>query len=117
MRHGVGGRKFSRPTGHRVMMFRNLVTELLRHEKIKTTEPKAREIRPMAERVITLAKRGDLHARRQVLGYLTDPEVADKLFHDLAPRYAERPGGYTRMVKLGTRTGDAAPMAQVQLVE
>ncbi|MBI3978985.1 MAG: 50S ribosomal protein L17 [Chloroflexi bacterium] len=117
MRHGVAGRKFGRPTAHRVMMFRNLATELLRHEKITTTEPKAKEIQPMAEQLITLGKQGTLHARRQALAFLTDPKVVEKLFAILGSRYAARQGGYTRIMKLGPRAGDAAPMAVIQLVE
>lgn len=97
-------------------MFRNLVTELLRHEQITTTEAKAKEIRPLAERMITLGKQGTLHARRQALAFITDPIVVQKLFDVLGKRYAERPGGYTRIVKIGTRHGDAAPMAVIQLV-
>jgi len=121
MRHHVGGRKFSRPTGQRLLMYRNLVTDLLRYGKIKTTEPKAKEIRSMAERMITLAKRSGepaalLHARRQALAFLTDEGVVHQLFAELGPRFAARPGGYTRITKLGPRQGDAAPMAQIELV-
>lgn len=117
MRHAVAGRKFSRPTGHRLALYRNLVTELMRHERITTTEAKAKEIRSLAEKLITLGKRGDLHARRQALAQLYDPQMVDKLFHVIAPRYADRPGGYTRIIKLEPRQGDAAPMAQLSLVE
>lgn len=117
MRHQVGGRKFSRPTDHRLAMYRNLIGELFRHEKITTTEAKAKEIRGQAEKLITLGKRGDLHARRLVQARLFDADLVDKVFHDIAPRYANRPGGYTRIIKLGPRHGDAAPMAQISLVE
>lgn len=116
MRHGVDGRKLSRHTGHRMALYRNLVTDLIRHEKIRTTEPKAKEAKGMAERVITLGKRGDLHARRQALSFVQDPEIVDKVFHILATRYAERPGGYARIIKLGTRKGDAAPLVQLELL-
>jgi large subunit ribosomal protein L17 len=98
-------------------MIRNQLTDLFRYEKITTTEAKAKALRPQAERVVTLAKRGDLHARRLVLARLYDKAVVDKLFHVLGPRFAERPGGYTRIVKLAPRQGDGAPMAAIQLVE
>lgn len=117
MRHRVAGRKLSRPTDHRLALYRNLMTDLLRYEKIVTTEAKAKEIRGQTEKLITLGKRGDLHARRLVTARLYDNTVVDKLFHVLAPRFAERPGGYTRIIKLGPRQGDAAPMAAIQLVE
>ena len=116
MRHMVAGRKLSRPTGHRMALYRNLVTDLLRYEKITTTEAKAREARAMAEKMITLGKEGTLHARRQALAFVLDKKVVDKLFDELARRYAERPGGYTRILKLGTRLGDAAPLARLELV-
>lgn len=117
MRHQVSGRKLGRPTAQRMALLRNLVTDLLRYEKIVTTEPKAKEMRKSAEKLITLGKRGDLHARRQALAFIYDPRVVDKLFDTLAKRFAERPGGYTRIIKLGVRVGDAAPMAQIELVE
>lgn len=117
MRHRVAGRKLSRPTEHRILMYRNLVTDLLRYEKIVTTEAKAKEVRGMAERMITLGKNGSLHARRQVLAFVTDTKVVAKLFDELAPRYAQRTGGYTRITKLEPRLGDGAPMAQLELVE
>ena len=117
MRHAVAGRKLSRPTDHRLALYRNLIGSLIRYEKIVTTEAKAKEIRGQAERLITLGKRGDLHARRLALARLYDDRLVDKLFHVLAPRYAERAGGYTRVIKLGPRQGDAAPMAQIQLLE
>ncbi len=116
MRHKVAGRKFDRNTGHRTAMFRNLVQELLRHGKIRTTEPKAKEIRPMAEKIITLGKDGTVHARRQALSFIYDKDVVTYLFDEIAPRYADRHGGYTRIVKLGPRQGDGAPMAIIELV-
>jgi large subunit ribosomal protein L17 len=97
-------------------MFRNLVTDLLKHGKVTTTEPKAKEIRPMAEKIITLGKDGTVHARRQALRFVYDPDVVSYVFSDVAPRYAARPGGYTRIVKLGPRLGDGAPMALIELV-
>lgn len=117
MAHRIDGRKLGRPTDHRLAMFRNLVTDLLRHEKIITTEAKAKEIKGMAERIITLGKRGDLHARRQALAFVYDKKVVEKVFDHLAPRYATRPGGYSRLVKIGPRLGDGAAMAQLELVE
>lgn len=117
MAHRIDGRKLGRPTDHRLAMFRNMVTDLLRHEKIITTEAKAREIKGMAERIITLGKRGDLHARRQALAFVYDKKVVAKVFDDLAPRYASRPGGYSRLVKIGPRLGDGAAMAQLELLE
>jgi large subunit ribosomal protein L17 len=116
MRHRVAGRKLSRASDHRMALYRNLVTDLLRYERIVTTEAKAREARPLAEKVITLGKKGSLHARRQALAFVYDSRVVDKVFTELGPRYANRPGGYTRMVKLGPRSGDGAPMAQLELV-
>lgn len=116
MRHRVGGRKLSRSTGHRRALYRNLVTDLLRYEKVVTTEAKAKEARSLAEKMITLGKQGSLHARRQALAFVFDKGVVDKLFDDVGPRYAERQGGYTRMTKLGPRLGDAAPMVQLELV-
>ncbi|MCL6562225.1 MAG: 50S ribosomal protein L17 [Firmicutes bacterium] len=109
-------RKLGRPGGHRNMMLRNLVTSLLREERITTTVPRARAVNRMAERMITLGKRGDLHARRQALAYILDEEVVVKLFSSIAPRYADRQGGYTRIMRLGPRQGDAAPMAILELV-
>ncbi len=116
MRHRIGGRKLSRSTGHRRALYRNLVTDLLRYEKVVTTEAKAKEARSLAEKMITLGKQGSLHARRQALAFVFDKGVVDKLFDDVGPRYAERQGGYTRLTKLGPRLGDAAPMVQVELV-
>jgi large subunit ribosomal protein L17 len=117
MRHGVAGRKFDRPTAHRVAMFRNLVTDLLRHEQIKTTEAKAKEVRGMAEKMITLGKDGTLAARRQALAFIYDKDVVRKVFDDLAPRYQGRTGGYTRIIRMGPRLGDGAPIVSLELVE
>jgi large subunit ribosomal protein L17 len=117
MRHNVAGRRLGRSTGHRQALYRNLVTELLKHEKIITTEAKAREVRPLAEKMITLGKKSGLHAYRQALSYVTDKKVTAKIFAELGPRYKERPGGYTRIVKLETRLGDGAPMVQLELVK
>lgn len=116
MRHRVGLRKLNRPTGHRLALIRNLMTDLIRHERLQTTEPKAAELRREVERLIGTARAGDLHARRQVLSKLYDEEVVRKLFSDIVPRYADRPGGFTRTVKLMPRRGDGAPMAQIELV-
>lgn len=116
MAHRIDGRKLGRPTDHRLALFRNLVTDLLRHEKIITTEAKAKEVRGIAEKVITLGKRGDLNSRRRALGFVYDKKVVEKLFDELGPRYQDRPGGYTRIVKLGPRRGDGARMAQLELV-
>jgi large subunit ribosomal protein L17 len=116
MRHNVGYRKLGRTSSHRRALLRNLATDLFRHERLKTTMPKARELRPYAERLITLARRDDLHARRQVLRHISDKTVVKKLFDTLGPRFAARPGGYTRALKLGPRPGDGADMAIVELV-
>jgi large subunit ribosomal protein L17 len=116
MAHRVDGRKLGRATDHRLALFRNLVTDLLKHERIITTEAKAREVRGLTEKMITLGKRGDLHARRQALRFVYDKAIVDKLFDDLGPRYAGRPGGYSRMVKIGQRQGDGARMAQLELL-
>lgn len=117
MRHNVKGRRLGRDKDHRQALFRNLATELFRHERITTTEAKAKTLRPIAEKLMTLAKRGDLHARRQAARQLHDPAVLQKLFDELAPRFEDRNGGYTRIYKLGPRKGDAAPMALIELVE
>lgn len=117
MRHRVAGRHLKRSSGHRQALFRNLITELFRHKKIRTTEAKAKAIRGEAEKLVTLAKRGDLHARRQALRTVTDAQVVKALFEEIAPRYRERPGGFTRLVKLGPRQGDAAPMVILELIE
>lgn len=116
MRHGVSNRKLNRVTSHRLAMFRNMVTSLLRHERIYTTVPKAKELRRWADWMITLGKRGDLHAKRQALSLIQEKSVVYKLFEDLAPRYQSRPGGYTRIVKVGFRRGDASPMCIIELV-
>lgn len=116
MRHRIAGRKLGRPTSHRLHLLRNQATDLFRYERIRTTEPKARELQRFAEKVVTLAKRGDLHARRQAYATLFDERVVDKLFVELAPRFEGRPGGYTRLVKLGPRLRDGAPMAVIELV-
>ena len=117
MRHKVAGRTLGRSSSHRMAMYRNLVTDLLNYERIKTTEAKAKEVRGLTEKMITLGKEGGLHSRRQALSFIMDKKVTDKLFTDLAPRYTERPGGYTRIIKLGPRLGDGAPMVQLELVE
>ena len=117
MRHRVAGRHLKRNSGTRRMLFRNLINELIRHERIQTTEAKARAIKGDAEKIITLAKRGDLHSRRLALRTINDPDLVKKLFDEVAPRYVDRPGGYTRMIKLGPRQGDAAPMVLLELVK
>ncbi len=109
--------KSGKTSGYRKAMYRNLVTDLLGYEKITTTETKARQIRGLAEKMITLGKRGGLHSRRQALAVIFDKNVTDKVFSELAERYAERPGGYTRILKLGRRLGDGAPMVQMELVK
>lgn len=116
MRHNVSGRKLNRTTSHRLAMFRNMVTSLLDHGRIYTTIPKAKDLRRFAEAMITLGKRGDLHARRQALAFIRDKDVVHKLFSELGPQFQNRPGGYTRIVKVGFRRGDAAPMCLVELV-
>ena len=117
MRHKIAGRKLSRQTGHRMLMLRGMVTDLLRHESIRTTEPKAKEVKRMSEKVITRAKKGTLHQRRMAAASLTDKKVVAKLFDEIGPRFSDRDGGYTRIVKIGPRKGDAAPMALLELVE
>jgi large subunit ribosomal protein L17 len=116
MRHGVRLRKLGRTSGHRRSLLRGLTTSLFRHERITTTLPKAKELRPFAERIITLARRDDLHARRLVLRDVADKEVVKKLFSSLGPRFATRQGGYSRILRLGPRQGDAAEMAIVELI-
>src|SRR3970282_1812332 len=108
MRHLNSGRKLSRNSSHRWALMRNMITSLLREEKIQTTDPKAKELRRWVERVITLGKQGSLHARRQVLSIVRDKAVVHKLFDSIGPRFKDRPGGYTRIIKLGVRRGDAA---------
>ncbi len=117
MRHLKRGRKLGRTTAHRKALLRNLVTSLLEHERIITTEPKAKELRRVADKMVTLGKRGTLHARRQALRVIRSNEVVRKLFSDVAPRFAERNGGYTRILHLGYRPGDAAAMAVIELVD
>ena len=117
MNHRKTGRKLSRSGSHRKALLRNMVTSLLEHEQIRTTDAKAKELRGVADRMITLGKRGTLHARRQALQTIRSKDVASKLFDELADRYRERPGGYTRVIKLGQRPGDAAPMSIIELVD
>ncbi len=117
MRHNIAGRRLSRDTGHRKALYRNLVTALLKHEKIVTTEAKAKEVRGMAEKMITLGKKSGLHSYRQALSFITDKKVTEKVFAELGPRYKERAGGYTRIVKLEPRLGDNAPRVQLELVK
>ena len=117
MRHGTSGRKFNRTSSHRKAMFANMAVALIKHEQIKTTLPKAKDLRRVVDRLITLGKRGDLHARRQAISVLRDPKMAAKLFDVLAERYKDRPGGYTRVLKAGFRYGDMAPVAVIELVD
>ena len=117
MRHGNAGRRLGRKTSHRVAMFRNMVTSLLEHGKITTTDAKAKEIRVVAERMITLGKRGDLHSMRLAAAVIREKSIVTKLFTTIAPCYKERLGGYTRIIKLGVRQGDAAPLSLIELVE
>jgi len=117
MRHRKSGSRLGRSSAHRQAMFRNMVTSLLEQERIQTTDAKAKEIRRLADRMITLGKRGDLHARRQALSVIRSKDVTAKVFGELAARYRDRPGGYTRVLKLGSRAGDAAPMSIVELVD
>ena len=116
MRHRLSGKKLNRPTQHRMLMLRGMVTNLLLNETLRTTEAKAFETRRMTEKVITLGKKGTLHHRRQAAALLTDKQAVQKVFDELADRYADREGGYTRSYKLGKRKGDAADMAMVELV-
>ena len=117
MRHRVAGRHLGRETSHRLSLYRNLVTDLLRYERITTTEAKAKEIRPMAEKIITLGRRGDLHARRQAMKFVFDTKVVKKVFDEIGPRMASRPGGYLRITGLEPRKGDGARMAAIELVD
>jgi large subunit ribosomal protein L17 len=117
MRHGVAGRKLGVTSTHRIAMFRNMAHALIKHEQITTTLPKAKELRPVAEKLITLGKRGGLHARRQAYAELRDAVIVEKLFGALAERYRGRAGGYTRVLKAGIRYGDAADMAVIELVD
>ena len=117
MRHRMSGRKLNRTSQHRQMLFRNMAQALIRHEQITTTLAKAKALRPVVERLVTLGKRGGLHARRQAFARLRDGETCSKLFDVLAPRYAERAGGYTRIIKAGYRYGDSAAMAVIEFVD
>ncbi|MDD7910641.1 50S ribosomal protein L17 [Pseudovibrio exalbescens] len=117
MRHGKSGRKLNRTSSHRKAMFANMAASLIKHEQIVTTLPKAKELRPIADKLITLGKRGDLHARRQAISQIRDVAMVRKLFDTLAERYKEREGGYTRVLKAGFRHGDSAPMAVIELVD
>lgn len=116
MRHRKSGRKLGRTSSHREAMFRNMVTSLFEHERIVTTSEKAKEIRPIAEKMITLAKRGDLHARRQALSYIRSKDVVAKLFDEISEQFSDRSGGYTRIIKTGVRKGDCASMSIIELV-
>jgi large subunit ribosomal protein L17 len=117
MRHGKTGKKLGRDSSHRRALYANLACSLIEHGRIRTTEAKAKAVKPYAEKLITLGRRGDLHARRQALSELRSQEIVHQLFSDVGPRMAERPGGYTRIVKLGTRLGDAAEMVYLELVD
>ncbi|MEJ6784709.1 MULTISPECIES: 50S ribosomal protein L17 [Phyllobacteriaceae] len=117
MRHGFAGRRFSRSASHRKAMFANLAVSLLEHEQIVTTLPKAKDLRPIVEKLITLGKRGDLHARRQVIAQIGNEHVVKRLFDTIAPRYAQRHGGYLRIMKAGFRHGDNAPLAVIEFVD
>jgi large subunit ribosomal protein L17 len=116
MRHRAKGRQLSRTSEHRRATLNNMATSLFEHERVVTTLAKAKELRPFAERLITFARRGDLHARRQVERRIRNRKVSDRLFHEIGPRFASRPGGYTRILKLGHRTGDGAELARIELV-
>ncbi|MEM1409411.1 MAG: 50S ribosomal protein L17 [Pseudomonadota bacterium] len=117
MRHGVAHRKLNRTASHRRAMFANMAASLIKHEQIVTTLPKAKELRPIADKLITLAKRGDLHARRQAISKVRDVEMVGKLFDTLGPRYKDRAGGYTRVMRAGFRFGDNAPRAVIEFVD
>src|SRR3712207_7066993 len=117
MRHHRSGKKLGRDASHRRALYANLASSLIEHGRIKTTEAKAKAVKPIAEKMITLGRRGDLAARRQALAYLRSNEVVHKLFAEVAPRFVERPGGYSRIVKLGPRAGDAAEMVYLELVD
>ncbi len=117
MRHHKTGRKLGRDSAHRKALYANLCASLIEHGRIKTTEAKAKEVRPVVEQLITLGKRGDIHAHRQAVSFLRSKFIAHVLFTEIAPRFADRPGGYTRVVKIGPRQGDAAPMAYLELVD
>jgi large subunit ribosomal protein L17 len=117
MRHGDAGRKLNRTSSHRIAMFANMAASLIEHEQIVTTLPKAKELRPIVEKLVTLAKRGDLHARRLAASRVRNDEMVKKLFETIGPRYAERNGGYTRVLKAGFRHGDSAPVAVIEFVD
>jgi large subunit ribosomal protein L17 len=117
MRHGMSGRKLGRKSQHRAAMFANMANALIKHEQITTTLPKAKDLRPIVEKLITLGKKGDLHARRQAMAEIKDAAMVTKLFAVIAERYKERKGGYTRVLKAGFRYGDNAPMAIIELVD
>lgn len=117
MRHGNSGRKLNRTSSHRKAMFANMAASLINHEQIVTTLPKAKEMRPIMDKLVTLAKRGDLHARRQAIAQIRDEAMVKKLFATIGPRFAERAGGYTRVMRAGFRYGDNAPMAVIEFVE
>ena len=117
MRHHRSGKKLGRDSAHRRALYANLASSLIEHGRIKTTEAKAKAVKPIAEKMVTLGRRGDLAARRQALAYLRSNDVVHKLFADVAPRFADRPGGYSRIVKLGPRAGDAAEMVYLELVD
>lgn len=117
MRHRKSGRKLNRTASHRKALLGNLATSLFQHERIQTTTARAKELRPFAEKLITLARRGDLHARRKAAAVIKTDDALDKLFGDIAPRFADRPGGYTRIIHIGRRTGDNAPMSLIELVD
>jgi large subunit ribosomal protein L17 len=117
MRHGKAGRRFSRSAAHRKAMFANMAAALIRHEQIVTTLPKAKDLRPVVEKLVTLGKRGDLHARRLAISQIRDENAVKKLFEKLGPRYASRNGGYTRVLKAGFRYGDSAPAAVIEFVD
>ncbi len=116
MRHRKSGRRLGRTTSHKEAMFRNMVTSVFEHERIVTTTPKAKEVRKVVDKMITLAKRGDLHAKRQALSYIRSRDVVAKLFDEISEQFADRNGGYTRIIQTGQRRGDAAPMAILELV-
>ena len=117
MRHGFAGRRLNRTSSHRKAMFENLAAALIKHEQIKTTLPKAKDLRPVVEKLVTLGKRGDLHARRQAIAQIHDVKLVGKLFETLGPRYRDRNGGYTRVLKAGFRYGDNAPLAVIEFVD
>tara|TARA_B100001142_G_scaffold328222_1_gene387795 strand:- start:852 stop:1292 length:441 start_codon:yes stop_codon:yes gene_type:complete len=117
MRHNISGRKLNRTSSHRKAMFSNMVNALIKHEQITTTLPKAKELRPIIEKMVTLSRKNDLHSRRQAISKLQDSDMVKKLFEVLGPRYAERTGGYTRIIKAGFRYGDSAPMAVIEFVD